>query len=477
MANHITETEILNPSVITRSYVTRYSGDDGRCTQYYYCGACKKSHKVTDILMKDSEVYETHCPLCGAKHDLHIESELEVYAKSKTVFADTGNVNYHVYYRTVKFAWTKKQFYPANETYTVILKKESGKAFVKFNNNSARSSYDIENIVNKVAKYFPHELPFRDYASFRKYNNPRLVDLQKFIPDRRDFTHNFYSVLSINERRRIFYAIDKHGSKGAFKAIAPTINSKVIRSFLWRLDMEVYHNPAVRLLKKGFTIHQVEGLIKAHKTTGEVNHRLYRFLHTYLVLGMSTTKAINFDEKFGMDQEKQHYLADSARMVQALGRDYVLPVHYSHPNLHNIVLRDYLAVTEKERENVEFKVPEVVFDWTYDGYVIKRVSSSKELRFVGSHMSHCVGSYEQSIINERCQIYVLYKEGDLENPLVCIEVKNGNQVNQAKLQRNKSVSTDPILHSVVSSWIKEFSVLKHATLDLIDIYSPFVLLF
>ena len=471
MANHITETEILNPSVITRSYVVRYSGDDGRCTQYYYCGTCKKSHKVTDILMKDSEVYETHCPLCGAKHDLHIESGFELYAKSKTVFADTGNVNYHVYYRTVKFAWTKKQFYPANDSYTVILKKDSGKAVVKFNNKhleAANACVDVNTIIKTVAKQFPNELPFSNFEGFRKYNNPRLVDLHKFVPDCSNFTHNFYSTLTPNERRRIFYAMDKHGSKGAFKAIAPTINSKVIRSFLWELKADPFNaHPVLRLLHRGFTISQVEGLINAHKKFSTVNSISYVLIHTYLVLGMTPTKAINFYEKFGTDREKNHYLTDTARMVQALGGNYVLPVHYSHPNLHNIVLRDYLAMTEKGKKNVEFKVPKVVFDWTYDGYVIKRVSSSKELRFVGSHMSHCVGSYEHLIINERCQIYVLYKEGDLENPLVCIEVKNGNQVNQAKLQRNKSVSTDPILHSVVSSWIKEFSVLKYA-LDLID---------
>ena len=470
MANSNTETEIINPFITSRSYVV-IETTSSSITHYYYCGSCKKTHSVAGILSKDAELYETHCPLCGAEHDLHTEATFELYAKSKTVFEDTGNINYHVYYRTVKFNHSKLHFYPDSQALTVILKKASGKAFVKFNSNSARSSYDIENIVNKVAKYFPHELPFRDYASFRKYNNPRLVDLQKFIPDRRDFTHNFYSVLSINERRRIFYAIDKHGSKGAFKAIAPTINSKVIRSFLWRLDMEVYHNPAVRLLKKGFTIHQVEGLIKAHKTTGEVNHRLYRFLHTYLVLGMSTRKAINFDEKFGMDQEKQHYLADSARMVQALGRDYVLPVHYSHPNLHNIVLRDYLAVTEKERESIEFKTPEVAFDWTYTGYVIKRVTNSKELRFVGSIMQHCVGTYDNAVMQGLCQIYTIYKEGDLENPLVCIEVKQDHAINQAKLARNKAVSTDPVLRSVVQKWMNEFGVLKPNTLDLVTLTS------
>ena len=109
----------------------------------------------------------------------------------------------------------------------------------------------------------------------------------------------------------------------------------------------------------------------------------------------------------------------------------------------------------QSHKNLKFDVPD---------HIIKRLSmqtdrlkffmpkESMELLVAGHELNNCVASYGQAMKdNSKWIVLVADDNGKLA---VCLEIK-GNEVIQAKTNRNKPVSNDDKLNSDVVAWAKE----------------------
>ncbi|EGW40678.1 PcfJ domain-containing protein [Desulfosporosinus sp. OT] len=120
-------------------------------------------------------------------------------------------------------------------------------------------------------------------------------------------------------------------------------------------------------------------------------------------------------------------------------------------------LHDWMSLRHKKQThmNLKFDVPE---------HVIKRLSmqterlrffmpkESMELLIAGHELNNCVASYGKAMKdNSKWIVLVADDKGKLA---VCLEIK-GNELVQAKTNRNKAVSLDNKLNSAVIAWAKE----------------------
>jgi len=120
-------------------------------------------------------------------------------------------------------------------------------------------------------------------------------------------------------------------------------------------------------------------------------------------------------------------------------------------------LHDWMSLRHKRQAhvNLKFDVPE---------HIIKRMSmqtdrlkffmpkESMELLVAGHELNNCVASYGKAMKdNSKWIVLVADDKGKLA---VCLEIK-GNEVIQAKTNRNNAVSGDSKLNSAVVAWAKE----------------------
>ena len=130
-------------------------------------------------------------------------------------------------------------------------------------------------------------------------------------------------------------------------------------------------------------------------------------------------------------------------------------------------LHDWMSLRHKKQThvNLKFNVPD---------HIIKRLSmqtdrlkffmpkESMELLEAGHTLNNCVASYGQAMKdNSKWIVLVADDKGKLA---VCLEIK-GNEVIQAKTNRNNPVSNDVKLNSEVIAWAKEAN-LKIKTADI-----------
>ena len=130
-------------------------------------------------------------------------------------------------------------------------------------------------------------------------------------------------------------------------------------------------------------------------------------------------------------------------------------------------LHDWMSLRHKKQThvNLKFNVPD---------HIIKRLSmqtdrlkffmpkESMELLEAGHTLNNCVASYGQAMKdNSKWIVLVADDKGKLA---VCLEIK-GNEVIQAKTNRNNPVSNDDKLNSEVIAWAKEAN-LKIKTADI-----------
>jgi DNA-directed RNA polymerase subunit RPC12/RpoP len=130
-------------------------------------------------------------------------------------------------------------------------------------------------------------------------------------------------------------------------------------------------------------------------------------------------------------------------------------------------LHDWMSLRHKKQThvNLKFNVPD---------HIIKRLSmqtdhlkffmpkESLELLEAGHSLNNCVASYGQAMKdNSKWIVLVADDKGKLA---VCLEIK-GNEVIQAKTNRNNPVSNDVKLNSEVIAWAKEAN-LKIKTADI-----------
>lgn len=509
MATHTTTTHIINPALILRSYanivldpveekkpvaafdtslcalddtpfafgipIGSYNKINKKSKSVFYCGVCKKHHKVFTPAEAD---IPSECPHCNTPYNLYHHGNSGEYAVSKTEWHDTGNISYHLYNRGFAYSISKNQFYPINRVTTLVYKKKTNKWLTKVGGRVESSVQDY--LLPLLNEYYP-EIPVKSRADILVANNPRLIDLFKFktLPNAKtawgtsmDTLANWVAAFmlqgpDVKHRKRIYYAYDKHGSKGAFKAIAPTINSKIVRRFLWSYMAMHKVSDLKHLLTLGFTVAHLEEMVQASVLIQKSPHTMnfIESLGALHELGLTPRRAVNRTKKLLSDPDTVQHMADAARMVRQIrikDPEYLLPVEADHPHLHDLVLEAYLLRLDNG-QIVEYPDPKTVYDWENDDYVISRVRTSKELQRVGSKMLHCVGAYGNWIAQGYTDIYVVAAKAALETPLVCISLSleyTRVKMQQGKLRRNKLVSTNETLFAVVKEWLDKFPAIS-----------------
>jgi len=123
-------------------------------------------------------------------------------------------------------------------------------------------------------------------------------------------------------------------------------------------------------------------------------------------------------------------------------------------------LHDWMSLRHKRQthKNLKFDVPD---------HIIKRLSmqtdrlkffmpkESMELLEAGHELHNCVATYGNAMKNN--SKWIVLVADDKGKLTVCLEIR-GNELVQAKTNRNKPVSSDNKLNSEVLAWAKEANI-------------------
>lgn len=137
-------------------------------------------------------------------------------------------------------------------------------------------------------------------------------------------------------------------------------------------------------------------------------------------------------------------LRDYLNMSTKLGQEFE-KYPKSLKKEHDIVQLNYRVQQDKMKKESfasmvssdEYKM----LEYKKKDYSIITPKEMEDLIKEGNELSHCVASYVESIINNRCKIFFLRNTKFIENPLATIEVRGGS-IRQAKGYANRSISSD-----------------------------------
>lgn len=149
------------------------------------------------------------------------------------------------------------------------------------------------------------------------------------------------------------------------------------------------------------------------------------------------------------------YLVDYVRMMTVLEHSYE-KYPKSLKKVHDISLMNYKMVENEVKEKA-FK--DVVKLNSYEGltyhdkvYSVIVPESVKDVIKEGDSLSHCVASYVDDIIKQKCKILFLRYKETLKESLVTIEVR-GNSVRQVKGKFDRKPTCEEV--EFVKKWSKE----------------------
>lgn len=169
-------------------------------------------------------------------------------------------------------------------------------------------------------------------------------------------------------------------------------------------------------------------------------------------LALYLFREIRMNQGITSPQEGATLLLDYINMSTKLGQDYEKYPKSLKKN-HDVTALNY-KVKESEIKRREFK--EKVESEIYKSLEIKDKEYSiispteiDDLIREGNELSHCVASYVDSIINDRCNIYFMRNTKNLTIPLATIEVRGGN-VRQARGYANRHLTEQE--REFVSKW-------------------------
>ena len=125
-------------------------------------------------------------------------------------------------------------------------------------------------------------------------------------------------------------------------------------------------------------------------------------------------------------------LKDYAIMSKALSRNGKFEKYPRYlKTTHDIIVRNYNNYKTEHNEEIFCKMVDLDLEYKYKDYSIVVPKTTKELKDEGVSLSHCVGSYVDSIIEGKRQVCFLRKSEELDKSLITLDVKNG-QIQQAE---------------------------------------------
>lgn len=392
-----------------------------------------------------------------------------IYARSNvythkviTEFND-GNKVYSVVGSYVDYSVDRRNFFVKNISLR-MKHKANGKIQLTCNGRLVYTSSQVGMVLDYLVGVFGAELPVQSISEYYYTNNPRLNDLLPMVgtsiynPDR---MATFYASISPSVRAKIYYHYDKHGTKGARQAIIG-VNHKPLLKLVWNyLELA---EPVVLALKKGVGAEQLAHYIG--RVSEENQYGVASALASLAVLGVSPAKSFNIVKEQGYSYDNA--LRDTASMysqiLKKFNSSYALPYPGEYdPRLHNIVQRDFNIYSMGEAGKLDMPVPKSAKEMSEGEYGIVYPKVARELIECGVNMNICVGSYVDRLVSKKLEIFFVK---DIAGEYVaCLEVRKDRLV-QAKLEKNKCVSTNPVIYQFVKDWCEKYNISYDNTYDM-----------
>ena len=392
--------------------------------------------RVSDIIEQ-----KKNCPNCNVEWK---RSQCGVKPRSaqKLTF-DNGNIMY--LYQTV---WSRyKDAQPVIRQNKLRIEKATGKMSFLAGN---KLTYDVSTIksgLHLLRKHFsevPTELEY--YLS----RNHRLADILQYVPDQN--IELFFSHVSKNLRRRIYYAYDKHGVKAAYRSVLKGKGNKMLYKLLWEdLNLLDIVNDLVGLS----SVDVISNIVREFGPC-EITYEKLTKIQCLFGLGFSGTKIHSLVKKDKLAETENWVLQDSYRLYMTLlertSGDYKLPSHRNFHDLHELLIRDINQVEGSAAKEIMLPLTNLK-ERHFSEYSIKIADTAHDLNMLGQKLNICVAGYRNFVLEGECVIAYVTQNN---KTVACLQVSpETSSLVQAKLACNRPVSSDPDIERIVYSWAKD----------------------
>jgi len=153
-------------------------------------------------------------------------------------------------------------------------------------------------------------------------------------------------------------------------------------------------------------------------------------------------------------------LKDYAVMSKAMSRNGKFEKYPRYlKTTHDIIVRNYNNYKTEHNEEIFGKMVDLDLEYKYKDYSIVVPKTTKELKDEGVSLSHCVGSYVDSIIEGKRQVCFLRKSEELDKSLITLDVKNG-QIQQAEGFMRRKPNSDEKMFIEKFAKVKNLKILQ-----------------
>ncbi|GAB4272086.1 PcfJ domain-containing protein [Thermincola ferriacetica] len=508
--------EVIIPQMFTAYAEDLGYLDNGLHHFQYFCKECDQIFasawgKIPGTLAYYERGNFFYCPYCGKKHDKNV-----VCIKQKDPAPDKIRlavkeykdvVTFEIFSKTVEFKDYLKLY---KGSYKEIFRFDISRQtvlFFKADNESEREAFEIGNPVD--VSIFEKSIlqSFQPYSLANSYQKKELNRILKVL---RETVHRKLEKRLGHKIASMYVSPGQyHGTfllpilNIAYRVLCPdapnlpSIYRETRRNIMsfWKMKMISDHSymddviamrrkksfvpamvaanllpdtPFVRrvisenpfdvvLLTKAFklcsnydyAIRLFEGLRKLGDVSSPPNKNLIKFLHVMKVL-YGEVGIVRL-----VENHREVQIWDCVRLYQQLNKENRKALKTESVKLRN--LHDWLSLRHQKQEhvNLKFDVPK---------HIVKRLSMQKDrLKFflpkesmqlleAGHELHNCVASYGPAMKdNKKWIVLVADDKGKLA---ACLEIR-GKELVQAKVDRNKPVSTDPKLNAEVVDWAQK----------------------
>ncbi len=423
----------------------------------YHCVHCKEKGNISvKILMgviPEFSVYapvfrtaniieqKKNCPNCNVEWK-QSQRHVEPRSVQKITF-DNGDIMYlyqDVYPR-------HKDAQPIIRQHKLRIEKATGKMRLSAKDRPTYDVSTIRSVLQMFRSYFS-EVPteFEYYLS----RNHRLTDILQYVPNQ-DIAL-FFAHVSKNQRRRMYYAYDKHGVKAAYRSILKGKGNKMLYKLLWE-NLHLLHitNDLVDLSNVD-VISNIIRELGLHDITYEKLMKVWYLFR----LDFSGTKVHSLVKKGKLESIENWVLQDCYRMYTTLlertSGDYKLPSHRDFHDLHELLIRDINQVEDSASKEIMLPLTNLK-ERHLSEYSVKIAETAHDLNLLGQKLNICVAGYRSFVLAGDCVIAYVTKNN---KTVACLQVSpETSSLVQAKLACNQPVSSNPDIERIVYSWVKE----------------------
>lgn len=415
----------------------------------YHCAHCKKKGKVlvsvelgtlyfTD---KRSTDHESNCPDCNVEWK-QSQRDVEPRSVQKITF-DNGDIMYlyqDVYPR-------HKDAQPIIRQHKLRIEKATGKMSLLARDKLTYDVFTIRSILHMFRRHFSEvSTEFEYYLS----RNRRLTDILQYVPDQ-DIALFFVHV-SKNQRRRMYYAYDKHGVKAAYRSILKGKGNKMLYKLLWE-NLHLLH--VTNDLLDFSNVDVISNIIRELGPCDITYEKLIK-VRCLFRLDFSGTKVLSLVKKDKLETIPNWVLQDSYRLYMTLlertSGDYKIPSYRDFHDLHELLIRDINQVEDSASKEIMLPLTNLK-ERHLSEYSVKIADTAHDLNMLGQKLNICVAGYRSFVLAGDCVIAYVTQNN---KTVACLQVSpETSSLVQAKLACNQPVSSNPDVERIVYSWVKD----------------------